>query len=229
MRTRGLALATTLSAVLSVVCWAAWTATITETFDGTIDEKTAVNLTASNKGWDSEPLYSPDGKWIAYISQETPGYESDLRRLAVYDRAKKTTRYLTDRKVFDDWVDDMRWTKGGDAIVFQAERHGRNPLFRIELAGGKPEKLFEHGFIAGWELSPDAAELVYTERSIHEPTEVFKTRFPAATPERLTKDPVPDPFFTDETVGPDRVGRFSVFERGTIYWSPATGEYRADR
>lgn len=38
MRTRGLALATTLSAVLSVVCWAAWTATITETFDGTIDE-----------------------------------------------------------------------------------------------------------------------------------------------------------------------------------------------
>ena len=155
--------------------------------DGTITETTAVNLTASNRGWDGEPLYSPDGKWIAYISQETPGYESDLRRLAVFDRVKKTTRYLTDRKIFDDWVDDMRWTKGSDGLVFQAERHGRNPLFRIELSGGKPEKLYEHGFIAGWELSPDGAELVYTERSIHEPTEIFKTRFPAATSARLTK------------------------------------------
>jgi Tol biopolymer transport system component len=41
--------------------------------DGTIDEKTAVNLTAANKGFDGEPLYSPDGKSIAFISQETPG------------------------------------------------------------------------------------------------------------------------------------------------------------
>lgn len=154
--------------------------------EGTITETTAVSLTASNRGWDGEPLYSPDGKWIAFVSQETPGYESDLRRLAVYDRAKKSTRYLTDRKVFDDWVDDMRWTKTSGALVFQAEHHGRNPLYRIELSGGEPAKLFEHAFIAGWELSPDGSELVYTRRSIHEPTEIFKKRFPAGIPERLT-------------------------------------------
>jgi dipeptidyl aminopeptidase/acylaminoacyl peptidase len=157
--------------------------------DGTITEKSAVNLTASNRGWDGEPLYSPDGKWIAYVSQETPGYESDLRRLAVYDRAKKTTRILTDRHGFDDWVDDMRWTKNSGALVFQAQHHGRNPLYRIELDGSqaaKPAKLYEHAFIAGWELSPDGQELVYTRRSIHEPAEVFRTSFPATMPERLT-------------------------------------------
>jgi len=159
-----------------------WTVSI----DATITETTAVNLTAPNRGWDGEPLYSPDGKWIAYVSQETPGYESDLRRLAVYDRAKKTTRYLTDRKVFDDWVDDVRWTRTSGAIVFQAEHHGRNPLYRIELSGGKPEKLHEHGFIAGWELSPDGSGIVYVRRSIHEPTEIFRASFPDSKPARLT-------------------------------------------
>jgi dipeptidyl aminopeptidase/acylaminoacyl peptidase len=153
---------------------------------GEITERSAVNVTASNRGWDGEPLYSPDGKWIAFVSQETPGYESDLRRLAVYDRTKKSTRYLTDRKVFDDWVDDMRWTKESGELVFQAEHHGRNPLYRIKLSGGKPEKIFQHGFVAGWELSPDGGEVVYARRSIHEPTEIFKARFLDEVPERMT-------------------------------------------
>jgi dipeptidyl aminopeptidase/acylaminoacyl peptidase len=145
--------------------------------DGEITEKTAVNLTAGNHGWDSEPLYSPDGKWIAYISQQTPAYESDLKRLAVYDREKKTTRYLTDRKIFDDWVNDMRWAGDSKSIVFQAEHRGRNPLFRIDIEHGKPELLLTHGFIAAWELLPGGRGIVYTHRSISEPLELFRLSF----------------------------------------------------
>ena len=63
----------------------------------TIDEKTAVNLTAANHGWDGAPLFSPDGRTLAYLSQATPGYESDLFRLALYDVASKTVRYVTDK------------------------------------------------------------------------------------------------------------------------------------
>jgi hypothetical protein len=45
------------------------------------------------KDWDGAPLYSHDGRYIAYSSQATPGYESDLKRLALYDarpRARAT-------------------------------------------------------------------------------------------------------------------------------------------
>lgn len=154
--------------------------------DGEITETTAKNLTASNHGFDGEPLYSPDGRYIAYVSQAMPANEADLKRLTVYDRAARTSRTLTDLASFDDWVDDMRWTKTSGALVFQAQHRGRNPLFRIELDGGAPVKLFEHAFIGGWELSPDGADLFYTRRSIHEPSEVFRARFPAAQPERLT-------------------------------------------
>ena len=141
--------------------------------DGTIDEKTAVNLTASNQGFDGEPLYSPDGKSIAYISQETPGYESALKRLAVYDCAAKKTRYLTDHKIFDNWIDDLRWTGDSKAIVYQAEVHGRTPLYRIVVDGGKPEEMLVHSFIGGYELTPDGKKAIYTRRSICEPSELF--------------------------------------------------------
>ncbi len=154
--------------------------------DGEITESTAKNITAANKGYDVAPLYSPDGRFIAYVSQETPGYESDLRRLAVYDRQAGTTRYLTDRSGFDFWVGDLRWTKDSQAIVFDAENQGRNPLYRIPVTGGTPVELLRHASIVGWELTDGGNGVVYTRRSISEPTEVFAASLPAHALERLT-------------------------------------------
>ncbi|MEQ1891574.1 MAG: DPP IV N-terminal domain-containing protein, partial [Planctomycetota bacterium] len=121
--------------------------------DGAIDAHTARNLTDANEGWDGAPLYSPDGKYIAYVSQKTPGYESDLRRLALLERASGKVRYLTERDGFDDWIGDFAFD--GEELVFSADRKGRNPLFRLSLAGGTPRELFAHGNIDHWELLPD--------------------------------------------------------------------------
>ena len=108
--------------------------------DGTLSETSARNLTAANEGWDGAPLYSPDGKYLAFVSQETPGYESDLRRLAVLERSSGKVRYLTSRAGFDDWVEDLRWTPEGRSILFNADpdahghrgRPGRGLLQRIQ-------------------------------------------------------------------------------------------------
>jgi dipeptidyl aminopeptidase/acylaminoacyl peptidase len=159
-----------------------WTVAI----DGEITPESAKNITSTNAGWDGAPLYSPDGKTIAFVSQQTPGYESDLRRLALYDRSARTTRYLTDRKIFDNWVEDMRWSPDGKSIVFQAEHHGRNPLFRIPVAGGQPEELLRDAYIAGWELTADGAGVVYTRRSISDPTETWSSRWNGAQRTQLT-------------------------------------------
>jgi dipeptidyl aminopeptidase/acylaminoacyl peptidase len=153
--------------------------------EGELTPASARNLTADNKGWDGAPLYSPDGKWIAFIRQLTPGYESDLRQLALLERSSGAVTYLTTRESFDDWVEDMRWASSSEALVFQAEHEGRNPLFYVELeSAGSIAGVLEHGHINGWELTR-AGEVVYSQRAVAQPSELFTTKLGEA-PRRVT-------------------------------------------
>ena len=54
------------------------------------------NITADNPASDTSPLYSPDGRYIAYRAQQRPGYESDRFRLMLYDRKTGEKKNLTD-------------------------------------------------------------------------------------------------------------------------------------
>jgi dipeptidyl aminopeptidase/acylaminoacyl peptidase len=144
------------------------------------------NLTDANDGWDGAPLYSPDGKHLAYVSQATPGYESDLRRLAVLERASGQVRYLTSRDGFDDWVGEFAWD-GDGALVFGADRQGRNPIFRIPLAGGEPELLHAHAQIDHWELLPGGKGFVYAARSVGAPHELYAVGPRGGQPVQLTR------------------------------------------
>lgn len=144
------------------------------------------NLTASNAGWDGAPAYSPDGRSIAFLSQETPGYESDLRRVAVLDRASGEVRYLTGRTGFDQMASAVRWTPDGAALVFQADEMGRTPLFRVPAAGGRIELVLRDATIDGWELAPDGRGVVYSRRAVGAPPELWRVDGPGQEPRRLT-------------------------------------------
>ncbi len=60
------------------------------------------NITADNPASDTSPLYSPDGRYIAYRAQQRPGYESDRFRLMLYDRKTGEKKNLTEN--LDRWV-----------------------------------------------------------------------------------------------------------------------------
>ncbi|MDR0686018.1 MAG: alpha/beta fold hydrolase, partial [Dysgonamonadaceae bacterium] len=66
-----------------------------------------INLTADNGGYDTNPRFSPDGRYIAWLSMERDGYESDKNRLMVKDIVTDSTYYLT--KNFDYDVNDFCW------------------------------------------------------------------------------------------------------------------------
>ena len=65
------------------------------------------NITADNPASDSTPLYSPDGRYIAYRAQQRPGYESDRFRLMLYDRKTGEKKNLTEE--LDEWVGTFVW------------------------------------------------------------------------------------------------------------------------
>ena len=141
------------------------------------------NITSENTGWDGSPHYSPDGSIIAYLSQETPDFEADLFRIAVYDRRGGAVRYLTDRDGFDDWAGAMAWHPNGEELFFQADHKGRTPLFKISLTNGKIAPVHTDGAISGWQLTEDAEAIVYTRSKVGSPSEVF--RVPATGGEAL--------------------------------------------
>ncbi len=62
---------------------------------------------STSPGGDFNPAYSPDGKYIAWRSEERPGYEADKFRLVLYDRAATTIKDLLPN--FDNWVDEFAW------------------------------------------------------------------------------------------------------------------------
>lgn len=134
----------------------------------------AVNITAQNRGWDGTPVYSPDGRYIGYRSQATPGFESDLFRLAVYDRNAKTTLYLTDASNYDNWVTALAWDQEPGSLLFQGEYHARNPIYRISLGDRKPVPLLTDGAIVSWKTADAGSTVVYERRTINAPPEILR-------------------------------------------------------
>lgn len=65
------------------------------------------NITADNKGYDTNPAYSPNGEWIAWQSMERDGYESDENRLAVMNLQTGEKKYLVSG--FGQAVSEFAW------------------------------------------------------------------------------------------------------------------------
>ncbi|MGC8916005.1 MAG: S9 family peptidase [Thermoanaerobaculum sp.] len=127
------------------------------------------NLTVANKGWDGHPVFSPDGRLLAYRTQRTPGYESDLFRLAVYDVAAGRTRVVSG--TFDNWIVDHRFF-GNDALIFKAEEAGRTPLYRLDLKTGTTTKVLADATVDAFAVTPQG-DIVYSRRAVGEPPELY--------------------------------------------------------
>jgi dipeptidyl aminopeptidase/acylaminoacyl peptidase len=139
----------------------------------------ARDLTASNPAFDGNPRYSPDGKYIAYLMQKQPGYESDLFRLAIYDRATGTSRDLTES--FRNWVQDFQWASDSKSIFFTAPFEGDNPIFQLSIQTGIIRKLLTDHTIDSFFVAPDNRHMVYVERSVGEPPEIFSADLERST------------------------------------------------
>ena len=60
-----------------------------------LQTKNTTNITDGMRGYDNYPKYSPDGKFIAFISQEKAGFESDRKRVMLYDRTTRNIREVS--------------------------------------------------------------------------------------------------------------------------------------
>ena len=123
-----------------------------------------------NPASDSTPRYSPDGKYIAYLAQVRPGYESDRFRLMLYDRASGQRRSLTDN--FDRWVGGFVWAPDSSRIYFVAEDNGEQPIYQIGVNGGEVRRL-KRGTNDDLTITSDGKALLFTRMSVRAPNEIY--------------------------------------------------------
>jgi dipeptidyl aminopeptidase/acylaminoacyl peptidase len=147
------------------------TSTNTDVFVVPVAGGTPKKLT-TNPGSDGTPLYSPDGRYIAYRSQLRGGYESDRFRLMLYDRGSSQITDLTPN--FDRWVDSISWSPDSKSIYFTAENQGEKPIYVIPVgqANAWPQELVD-GYNDAQALTPDGKTLVFDQMSISAPNEIY--------------------------------------------------------
>lgn len=138
---------------------------------------------SKSPGNDSTPLYSPDGKSIAWKSMARAGYEADKFSLIIYDRASGQLRDLT--QDFDRSVGSFTWallgeagaTEKSSAIIFSAEDHGESPIFvAADIAGGRAPVMVA-SLHADDLIFTKTGWLYFSRMSISEPNEIWRMDF----------------------------------------------------
>jgi dipeptidyl aminopeptidase/acylaminoacyl peptidase len=160
----------------------------------------AKNITADNPASDSTPLYSPDGKYIAYRAQQRPGYESDRFRLMLYDRKTGQKKNLTEK--LDSWVGTFAWSTDSKRILYVFQHTDTASIAHVEMPtdlgasfkGSANAEVIDNpkwsGVVRGTGSliylprefaysddptpTPDGQSLVYTRNSVYAPTEIYR-------------------------------------------------------
>ena len=136
-------------------------------------EKQAVNAETQdcNVGYDQNPQFSPDGRYVAWSSMARDGYESDRTRLCVYELRTGKKTYVTES--FESGVNEFLWANDSKTLYFTGVWHGVTPVYRTNLEG-RVQKLAEdtcdYSLVA---LSGDGDELYVGRQSMSTATEIY--------------------------------------------------------
>ena len=110
--------------------------------------KQTKNICPEILGYDTNPQYSPDGKYIAWQSMERDGYESDQNRLFIMDLQTGEKRFVS--KAFESNVDEFIWDANSQGFFFTGVWHGQTHIYNIDIANGdKLTKLTEGDYDFG--------------------------------------------------------------------------------
>ncbi|MBN1845609.1 MAG: S9 family peptidase [Sedimentisphaerales bacterium] len=126
-------------------------------------------LTGNNPAWDSQPLFSPDGKTLAYLAMRRPGYEADRMRIILRDWESGRDRILTEE--WDRSVEGFCFSPDGGVLYATAANLGQKSLFAIELATGRVRTLVEEGSLSV--IAAAGNQVFYTRNSLQSAAEIY--------------------------------------------------------
>ena len=148
-----------------------------------VETSQTTNFTEGMMGYDQNPVFSPDGKFMAWESMERDGYESDKNRLFV---ANLETGEKTDFTAeFDQNVHNLSWNAESNAIFFTSNIHGTDEIYRLKLVDSSILRLTD-GIHNYQTVEPAGSKLVAQKVSMSQPAELYLVDPETGTDQPLT-------------------------------------------
>lgn len=152
------------------------------------EKGTTANLSEKNTGYDIEPSFSPDGKYIVWLSMKTPGFEADKNRIILYEIATGTSSELLPD--FDQSAGHLVWSKDSKTLYFTSGIKGTYQLYAVTLKNPKIAVQITNGVhdLTSFELAADGKEngLITTRTSMSSPAELWKVNPATGAMQQLT-------------------------------------------
>ncbi len=140
------------------------------------DASAAPKKMTSNPAWDGQPLFSPDGRTLAYLSMSRAGYEADRFDIVLRDWASGSERKIVlrvdDSLRGDRSPGELAWSAEGKVLFCTADHLGQHSIFAVNIATGTARIVVEQGTAAGPQVLPDGG-LLFGRHSLLGPTELY--------------------------------------------------------
>jgi dipeptidyl aminopeptidase/acylaminoacyl peptidase len=157
-------------------------------------------LTEKNAAWDTHPVFSPDGKTLAYLAMARPGYESDRFRIVLRRRPGSSQRVLTES--WDRSPSSFCFSADGKTIYATAANTGQKSLFAINVRTRAVRTIVKEGSVR----SPGIAggRIVYGLDNISCPAELHSVKPDGSDVRRITN-------INAEKIAAARMGDYEQF------------------
>jgi len=168
-----------------------------------------------NEGPDRSPSFSPDGKYLAYLSSNRKGHGADHMELMVIPFSGGTPVNLTqdfDLSVSSPGRSGPVWSKDGQYLYFSAGPSPSSYIYKVSVDGGAVTRISPDTeyVIRGAELSNDGRKWLYTGSSFRSPGEVFTSDVNFSNIENILSPT-------------NHMGEFELAKEEVIHWKGADG------
>ncbi|MHC4103646.1 MAG: prolyl oligopeptidase family serine peptidase, partial [Planctomycetota bacterium] len=157
-------------------------------------------LTKDNKAWDTNPVFSPDGRTLAYLAMTKPGYESDRFRIILISWPDGKMRVLTEN--WDRSPSSICFSADGKTIYTAATNVGQKSLFAVNVRNGSVRTIVKEGRIGSPAVA--AGRIIYGMSNLQSPVELYSVEPDGRNIRKITN-------INDEKIAAARMGEYEQF------------------
>jgi dipeptidyl aminopeptidase/acylaminoacyl peptidase len=147
--------------------------------------RTTRNLSASNPGYDKEPAFSPDGRYLVWNQMTTPGFEADRNRIILFDLEKDKTTEVS--AGWDRDANHPKWSADGKTLYFTSGEQATYQLFSVPVKGKNTPRQITSGQHNYYSFHPAAAYVLASRASMSMPHELYRVDLSNGEAVALTK------------------------------------------